>query len=103
MRSGIAVLFLVLLAFLSAVPVAASQEAGAPTATEVGAAAEIGQEQPIGSGLPERAALPRTMRAYWHVFVAFAVTWLLLFGYALSVGRRFGRLEDELQRVSGDG
>jgi CcmD family protein len=40
------------------------------------------------------------MRAYWHVFIAFAATWLLLFGYALSVGRRFGRLESELQRLS---
>lgn len=39
---------------------------------------------------------PRTLRAYWHVFVAFAVAWALIFGYTLSLGRRFRRLEDQL-------
>jgi CcmD family protein len=39
---------------------------------------------------------PRTLRAYWHVFVAFAVAWALVFGYTLSLGRRFRRLEDQL-------
>lgn len=54
---------------------------------------------PLAGGLPERAAPPRTLRAHWHVFVAFAIVWALLFGYALSIGRRFGRLEDEVRRL----
>ncbi len=55
------------------------------------------------SGLPERAAPARTMRAYWHVFVAFAITWALLFGFALSIGKRFGVLEEEVRRLRDDG
>jgi CcmD family protein len=55
------------------------------------------------SGLPERAAPARTMRAYWHVFVAFVITWALLFGFALSMGRRFGALEEEIRRLREDG
>jgi CcmD family protein len=41
------------------------------------------------------------MRGYWHLFIAFAVTWLLLFGYVVVLGRRFGRLERELERMGG--
>jgi CcmD family protein len=48
------------------------------------------------SGLQEPAGPPRTLRAYGHVFIAFALAWVLLFGYALSLGRRFGRLEREV-------
>jgi CcmD family protein len=51
------------------------------------------------NGLPLRPTPPRTLRAYWHVFTAFAVAWILLFGYALSLGRRFTRVERELQRL----
>jgi CcmD family protein len=51
------------------------------------------------SGLPQRAGPPRTLKAYWHVFIAFAIAWILLFGYALSLGRRFARVERELQRL----
>lgn len=60
-----------------------------------------GRAEPYAGGLPQRAAPPRTLRAYWHVFIAFAIVWALLFGYALSVGRRFGRLEDEVRRLGG--
>lgn len=41
-------------------------------------------------------APPRTLRAYWHLFIAFALTWLLLFGYVLSLGVRFQRLDAAL-------
>lgn len=63
------------------------------------ALASAAQEQ-TASGLPERAQPPRTLRAYWHLFIAFAVTWVLVFGYALTIGRRFSRLEEELRRVA---
>jgi CcmD family protein len=70
------------------VPVAAQPaESGAAPATEP-------------NGLPLRATPPRTLRAYWHVFAAFAIAWILLFGYALSLGRRFARVERELQRLA---
>jgi CcmD family protein len=51
------------------------------------------------NGLPLRETPPRTLRAYWHVFAVFAIAWILLFGYALSLGRRFARVERELRRL----
>jgi CcmD family protein len=44
---------------------------------------------------------PRTMRAYWHVFAAFTLAWLLVFGYAISLGRRFRSLEREVDALRG--
>ena len=49
------------------------------------------------------AAPPRTLRAYWHVFIAFAIAWALLFGYVVVLGRRFGVLEKEIKRLEGTG
>lgn len=49
-----------------------------------------------GSGLPQRAAPPRTLRDYTHVFAAFAIAWILLFGYVVSLGRRWSAVEREL-------
>jgi len=48
------------------------------------------------TGLPQRAAPPRTLRDYAFVFTAFAIAWLLLFGYVVSIGRRWSRVEREL-------
>jgi CcmD family protein len=48
-------------------------------------------------------APPRTLRAYWHVFTAFTLAWLFLFGYALSLGRRFRRLEEQVAVAEGTG
>jgi CcmD family protein len=101
--------FLVVIAFVAFVSVPAAAQAADPgnglaLAQVESATAASAQQAPAGQpgiGLPERAAAPRTMRAYWHVFGAFAVTWALLFGFALSIGRRFGRLEDEVQRLRG--
>ncbi|HEV2130094.1 MAG TPA: CcmD family protein [Longimicrobiaceae bacterium] len=94
------VLFLLALAALPApvaaqgpdTPVSADQVAGPPASpTQV-------PQVPAGAepALPERAAPARTLRAYWHVFIAFALVWALLFGYALSVGWRLGGLEREI-------
>lgn len=80
----------------------AGAPAGADPAAMSGiAGGDAGQDPagPYAGGVPERAAPPRTLRAHWHVFVAFAIVWALLFGYAVSVGRRFGRLEDEVRRL----
>jgi CcmD family protein len=101
------ILFAAAFLFLVAGPAAASSQEAAPppeqAAVTIGQTAEVGAGtvmQPA-SGLPERTPQARTMRAYWHVFIAFAATWLLLFGYALTMGRRFGRLEQEVQRIRG--
>jgi len=80
---------------VQAVAVVAQAESAAPTAGA--ASAQTGTT----SGLPQRDVPARTMRAYWHVFIAFAITWLLLFGFALSMGRRFGQLEEEVRRLRG--
>jgi CcmD family protein len=63
------------------------------------AAAEQPPAQPAGFTRP--AGPPRTLRAYWHVFVAFAAAWVLLFGYAVTVGQRMKRLERELETLKG--
>lgn len=90
-------------------PVSSDQRTGAvrgDTAAADAGATGISADpaaEPYVGGLPERAAPPRTLRAHWHVFVAFAIVWLLLFGYALTIGRRFGRLEDEVRRLGGPG
>ena len=60
--------------------------------------------QPASSGaLPgeQAPAPPRTLRAYWHVFIAFALAWLLLFGNAVSLSRRFRKLEQDVDALRG--
>ncbi len=48
------------------------------------------------SGLPQRAVPPRTLRDYTHVFAAFAIAWIVLFGYVFSLGRRWSAVERDL-------
>ena len=101
------VLTLSLLALTGAAPVAAQESA--PSTTEatlvqVDPAAEAAQAAgPASSGLPQVAPPPRTLRAYWHVFAAFAVAWGLLFGYAIFLARRSGALEEQVKRLEGSG
>ncbi len=35
-------------------------------------------------------------RAYWHVFVAYAIVWLLVLGWVISIVRRLRRVEERL-------
>ena len=35
-------------------------------------------------------------RAYWHVFAAYAVVWILVLGWVVSIVRRPRRVEDRL-------
>lgn len=39
----------------------------------------------------------RQMRHFWHVFIAYAVAWALLFGWAVAIARRIARVEDRLK------
>jgi len=91
---------LVTMFFALAAPIAApaqdspvSSEAAAPTAPAAADAPAAGVQ---GPAFAERAQQARTMEAYWHVFIAFAVTLFLLFGYAISLGRRWAVLEREV-------
>jgi CcmD family protein len=71
--------------------------APAAAAGDPGATASPAFQGVEAAPIADRGQPPRTLRAYWHVFIAFAVTWLLLFGYALSLGRRWAALERQLQ------
>jgi CcmD family protein len=44
------------------------------------------------TGLPTRAPEPRTMEAYWPFFAAFALSWIGIAAYFLSLGRRSTRI-----------
>lgn len=78
------------LAAQNAPPAAASAEVPATSTAPAAASAALPADQ---------AAPPRTMRAYWHVFAAFTIAWLLLFGYVVSIGRRFRTLEREVDSL----
>ncbi|MSR22682.1 MAG: CcmD family protein [Gemmatimonadetes bacterium] len=36
------------------------------------------------------------MRQFWHVFAAYAVAWVLLFGWVASILRRLKKVEEKL-------
>ncbi|MBW3573121.1 MAG: CcmD family protein [Gemmatimonadetes bacterium] len=73
----------------------ASVESAAPTSPQSAA----GAPQSGAAGLP-RYTPPRTLRAYTHVFVAFAVAWVLLFGYVVFLARKFRRVEEQVDALA---
>ena len=84
---------------------AAAASAGAPVSTDAPAvaadvpSASTSAPSPGASGLP-RYTPPRTLRAYAHVFVAFAVAWVLLFGYVVYLARKFRRVEEQVEALA---
>jgi CcmD family protein len=88
---------------VSAAPALARAQATAPAASADTAGPPITAAPAAGSthGLPIQAAPPRTLRAYWHVFVAFTLAWVMVFGYALWLGARFSKLEREVESLRG--
>ena len=88
---------------LAPAPRAAAQEPSAATASvqqpPVAPAEQTLQRTVADDARP--ATPPATMRAYWHVFAAFAIAWLAIFGYAISLGRRFRNLEREVDALRG--
>ena len=74
-RKNSIVVVLTLVAVLLTVGGAAAQEA-----TEL-ASSRIGQQ---------------TLRPYWHVFIAYAVTIALILGWVVSIDRRLARIEAQL-------
>jgi CcmD family protein len=106
-----AALIALLVSLVAAAP-AVSQDPNTPVTSEAGvyqgqAAISTDASAPAASAgagaealpLAQAGQPPRTLRAYWHIFIAFAVTWLLLFGYAISLGRRWARLEADIARL----
>ena len=75
-------------------PAASSTEAAASTAAPAAGAAQSGS-----AALP-RYTPPRTLRAYAHVFVAFSVAWVLLFGYVVFIARKFRRVEEQVNALA---
>lgn len=70
-----------------------------PAAASMGAA--DGSDAPaatISASPPQRAALPRTMRAHWAVFAFFALSWVGITVYLLRLDARAGRLAERLAK-----
>jgi CcmD family protein len=88
-------------------PTATPAAAMAPTATvSLALAAGLVQDPPpaTSGAAPSAQAptevLPLSMRPFYHVFAAFGLAWLLIFGYAVSVRRRLASLEREVERLT---
>jgi CcmD family protein len=98
------IVLLSVLAFAIALSDTAPLAAQAPDAlpgVEAAAAPTATQDAPAPRfGLPSEGQ-PRTLSHLWHVFLAYAAVWVLLFGYVLTVGRRFGKLEAEVRQLVG--
>lgn len=47
---------------------------------------------------PSPAAASPQMRHFWHVFAAYAIAWVLVFGWAVAIARRIRRVERMLDR-----
>lgn len=96
---------------LAAVPAAHAQAPAGERSTEAAGAASAGAPvspaadaadapSSSASNLPARYTPPRTLRAYTHVFVAFAVAWALLFGYVVFIARKFRRVEEQVEALA---
>lgn len=44
-----------------------------------------------------------SLRPYWHVFAAYAIGWVLVMGWAVSIARRLARVERRLSRQEDGG
>lgn len=42
---------------------------------------------------------PREMRQFWHVFIAYAIAWLLVFVWLLTILRRIRRVDERLTKL----
>lgn len=59
---------------------------------------------PVDSVLAQgQAGAEGTLRPFWHVFLAFALAWGILFGWLVSIARRLGRVEGQVRSSDADG
>lgn len=82
----------------AATEAAAVSSSGAPAYPEAAAPAADAAVQ-TSAPLP-RSTPPRTLRAYTHVFAAFAIAWVLLFGYLVFVSQKFRRVEEQVNALA---
>jgi CcmD family protein len=46
---------------------------------------------------PAGGLAQQSLRPYWHVFIAYAIVLVLVFGWVLSIGRRLKDVENKLE------
>lgn len=49
------------------------------------------------TGLPASGMAQQSLRPYWHVFIAYAVTIVLVLGWVVSISRRLKDVEERLK------
>jgi hypothetical protein len=50
------------------------------------------------SGMPDAQGLgSQNLRAYTHVFIAYAIGWAVILGWAVSIGRRLLKIQRALE------
>ncbi len=49
------------------------------------------------TGLPSSGIAQQSLRPYWHVFIAYAVTIVLVLGWVVSISRRLKDVEERLK------
>lgn len=98
----IRIVLLALVALLAAPAAAPPLAAQPPAATNAAAPSAAPATEGGASGAPSRPSYtpPRTLRAYAHVFAAFAIAWVLLFGYLVFVARKFRRVEEQVAALA---
>lgn len=57
-------------------------------------AASLATSAPLVAQVGTDALAQQSLRPYWYVFIAYALAWLLLLGWMLSIGRRMRGLDD---------
>lgn len=99
----IALLALALFAVPAAAPLHAQDSATAASAAAPVVDTAAGPDTarvPVPAAGSTGFTAPRTLRPYVHVFVAFAVAWVLLFGYIVFLARKFRRVEEQVDALS---
>ncbi len=66
--------------------------AGAALASLFGALPLVAQQ----AALPGNAVGAQNLRPYHFLFLAYALAWILVFGWVVSIGRRISRLSQRL-------
>ena len=46
--------------------------------------------------LPSSQMATQSLRAYWHVFIAYAIAIVMVLGWVVSIARRLARIEAQL-------
>jgi TctA family transporter len=50
----------------------------------------------LAGQLPGSQMATQSLRAYWHVFIAYAIAIVMVLGWVVSIARRLARIEAQL-------